>query len=412
MAIASTVQRSLPLHGEIPEPASRPRLALALAANGFRPFFLLAAAFASLIIPIWILVVMGVLPSSVYLDPATWHAHEMVFGFAAAVIAGFLLTAVANWTQRETLVGAPLLALAAMWVLGRVAMILASALPRGLPALVDLAFLPALIIALARPLIAAKSRRNFVMLAVVGALFAANVVVHLDALHVIAIGSGRRACSIGIDVVLLVILIIAGRVFPMFTRNATGVTSIRSNPVLDAFTIAGMATLTVADVFVPESAGVGAGAGIVGVLALVRAAHWGMRHTARQPLLWILHAGYGWVPVGLLLRALAHVTSTVSGSLATHALTVGAIGSLTLGMMARVALGHTGRSLVASKPIAAAFVAITAAAFARAIVPLFAPNLYSVGLLVAACLWTVAFLLYLMVYIPILAAPRVDGQPG
>jgi len=401
---------SLSLHGEMPERSSQPRWALA--AKGFRPFFLLAAVFAGSIVPLWMLVVAGVVGTSGYLDATSWHAHEMVMGYAVAVIAGFLLTAVGNWTQRETLVGAPLLALSALWVLGRVAMAFAGALPRGLPAVVDLAFLPALILVLGRPLVAAGSRRNFVLLAVLGALFAANCVVHLAALGVMAIGVARQACLVAIDVVALVILIIAGRVFPMFTRNVTGAASIRSTPTLDVLTIAGMAALTLLDMLAPTRAGTGATAGAVGVLAIARAARWGTRHTARHPLLWILHAGYGWLALGLLLRALARFVSTIPGPLATHALTVGGIGSLTLGMMARVALGHTGRALVASKPTAWAFGAITAAAFVRALVPLFAPGWYFATLLAAAGLWTVAFVLYLVAYVPVLLTPRVDGKPG
>ena len=336
----------------------------------------------------------------------------MVLGYAVAVIAGFLLTAVGNWTQRETLVGTPLLALSALWVLGRVAMAFAGALPRGLPALVDLAFLPALIAVLARPLLATRSRRNFIMLGILGALFAANVVVHLDALGVMAMGSARRACLVAIDVVVLIILLIAGRVFPMFTRNTTGVTSIRSSPSLDVLTVSAMAILTLLDVLVPDHAATAAAAGGVGALAIVRAARWGTRHTARHPLLWILHAGYAWLALGLLLRALAGFDPAVPGSLATHALTVGAIGSLTLGMMARVSLGHTGRPPVASRPMAWAFGAITAAAFARAIVPLFVPGGYFATLVAAAGLWTVAFLLYLVACVPVLVMRRVDGKPG
>jgi uncharacterized protein involved in response to NO len=394
----------------MPEPSSRPRWALA--AKGFRPFFLLAAVFASAIVPLWILVVAGVLRLGGYLDATSWHAHEMVFGYAVAVLAGFLLTAVGNWTQRETIVGTPLLALSALWGLGRVTMVFAGALPRELPALIDLAFLPALILVLARPLVAARNRHNFIMLGVLGALFAANVIFHLNALGVMASGAARHACLVAINVVLLVILVISGRVFPMFTRNATGVTSIRSSLSLDVLTIGGMAILTVLDVLVPESAGTAGAAGAVGVLAIVRAARWGTRHTARQPLVWILHAGYGWLALGLLLRALAGFDRAVPGSLATHALTVGAIGSLTLGMMARVSLGHTGRALVASRPIVCAFGAITAAAFARAIVPLFAPGWYFAALVAAAGLWTLAFVLYLVSYVPVLLMPRVDGKPG
>jgi uncharacterized protein involved in response to NO len=336
----------------------------------------------------------------------------MVFGFAVAVIAGFLLTAVGNWTQRETVVGAPLLALAAVWVLGRAAMIAAGSLPRGVAAIVDLAFLPLVVLALARPLIATGSKRNFVMLAVVSALFAANFVVHLDALGVVATGSARRACLVGVDIVVLVILIIAGRVFPMFTRNATGIESIRSIPRLDGLAIAGMAFLTVLDVFTPESRGAAVTSGVVGVLAAARAVHWGGRHSARVPLLWILHVGYAWLPIGLLLRALAAFDPAVPRSLATHALTVGAIGCLTLGMMARVALGHTGRPLVATKPLAWAFAAIAGAAAARVLVPLFAPAWYFPALVIAGALWSTAFLTYVLVYAPLLSKPRLDGKAG
>jgi uncharacterized protein involved in response to NO len=403
-------QRSLLLHGTLPEPASRPRWALE--AKGFRPFFLVAAAFASAIVPLWILVLAGAVRLAGYLDPTSWHAHEMVMGYAVAVIAGFLLTAVGNWTQRETLVGAPLLGLAALWILGRLAMLLGGVLPRGLVALVDLAFLPALIVVLARPLVAARNRRNFVMLGILGALFFANVVIHLDALGLVGPGASRNASLAAIDVVVLVILIIAGRVFPMFTRNATGVAAVRSIPSLDVLTVAGMAVLTVMDMLVPGHAAGAAGAGAVGLLAVARAARWGTRHTARHPLLWILHAGYAWLVAGLLLRALAAFVHRIPASLATHALTVGAIGSLTLGMMARVSLGHTGRPLVAPKPVRWAFAAITAAAFVRVVLPMFAPSWYLAELISAGGLWTAAFLLYLAAYARILVSPRLDGKAG
>jgi uncharacterized protein involved in response to NO len=404
------MQTSLLLHGQMPAPASRPRWALA--AKGFRPFFLLAAAFACAVVPVWILVIAGVLRPTAYLDATSWHAHEMVLGYAVAVLAGFLLTAVGNWTQRETLVGAPLLGLSALWLLGRIAMALAGFLPRGLPALADLAFLPLLMVALARPLFAVRDRRNFVMLAVLGALFVANVVVHLDALGVTAIGGARHACLVAVDVVVFVILIVSGRVFPMFTRNATGVASIRSMPSLDVLTIVAMAVLVLLDVVIPNPVAAAAASGIVGVLAVARATRWGTRHTARHPLLWILHAGYGWLALGLILRALTAFVAEVPASLATHALTVGAIGSITLGMMARVALGHTGRPMVASRKMVWAFGAITAAAFARVIVPLFAPTWYFTALVAASILWATAFLLYLADYVPVLVRPRADARPG
>ncbi|NUO48124.1 MAG: NnrS family protein, partial [Polyangiaceae bacterium] len=330
--------RSLALHDEIPERASRP--GPAIAAKGFRPFFALAAAYAILIVPLWLLVIAGTVRPSAYMDPSSWHAHEMILGFTVAVIAGFLLTAVGNWTKRETAVGVPLLGLAALWLAGRVAMLFASVLPRGLPALVDLAFVPLLMIVLARPLLAAKNHRNLVMLGILAALWAANVTMHLDALGIMAMGWAHRAGVVAVDVVALVMLLIAGRVFPMFTRNATGVASIRSIPVLDAMTVIGMAAVVVADALSVDATIGNTLAGLVGLLAAARAIHWGAQHSFKEPLLWILHAGYAWLVLGLVMRAAAPQLG-ISSSLATHAITVGAIGSLTLGMMARVSLGHT-----------------------------------------------------------------------
>ena len=402
--------RSLHLQGDLPEPDSRPRFAIA--AKGFRPFFLLAAAFACCIVPTWLLVVAGLVRQTGYLDATTWHAHEMVLGFSVAVIAGFLLTAVGNWTQRETLVGPWLLVLAGVWALGRVAMLFAGALPRGVAACIDLVFLPVLLVVLARPLVATGNRRNFVMLAILGVLLAANVVVHLSALGAMSAGSARMACLVAIDVVLLVILVISGRTFPMFTRNATGATGIQSVAALDVMTIAAMALLVVLDAVVPTGRVASSFAGVVGVLALARAARWGTRLTAKHPLVWILHAGYGWCVAGLLLRALTGFIPAIPSSVATHALTVGAIGSLTLGMMARVALGHTGRPLVVARPVVWAFVAITVAAVVRVVAPLLAPSWYLASLIAAGSLWTLAFALYLTVYAPILAAPRLDGKVG
>ena len=402
--------RSLALHGDVPEPASRPRMAIA--AKGFRPFFALAAAYAVLIVPLWLAIIGGAASPSAYLDPLSWHAHEMIFGFTVAVIAGFLLTAVANWTQRETLAGPPLLGLAGVWIAGRVAILFASRLPRGVPAVADLAFLPLLILTLARPLVVTKNRRNFVMLGVLAALFVANLAVHLDALGVLPMGSARRACSVAVDVVALVILLIAGRVFPMFTRNASGVTAIRSNHFLDVATVASMAALVVVDAVATAPRIPGVLAGMVGLLAAARAVHWGARHSLREPLLWILHAGYAWLVIGLVMRAVAAYVSALPSSLATHAVTIGAIGSLTLGMMARVSLGHTGRALVAAPTMRWAFVAMTLAAFSRVVVPIVAPTRYLTSLIVAGVLWSLAFMTFLAVYAPILSTSRRDGKPG
>lgn len=387
------MHRLLPLHGVLPEPETRPRLAIA--GKGFRPFFFAASVFAILIVPAWLLVLNGKLAPSHYLEPVAWHAHEMVFGYSIAVIAGFLLTAVANWTQRETLTGTPLIALAKLWALGRFAMFFSGILPPGLVAAVDIAFLPILGFVLARPLIASQNRRNFVMLGVLGVLTAANVAVHLEALGLAGPGIARHAIRVAVDVIVFLMLVIAGRVVPMFTRNTTNVASIASNPTLEKLTVATAILFIGLDIARPESREASVMAGVLAAVSLARAARWGTRHTLRHPMLWVLHLGYLWIPAGLALRVF-------SSGAAMHALTVGAIGALTVGMMARVTLGHTGRKIEASKVTIASFVAIAIAAVARS----------QYALVVAGVFWTLAFALYLSTYTPYLFRPRPDGKAG
>lgn len=404
--------RSLLLHGATSEAAASDP-SPPLLAKGFRPFFLLAAFYAVAMVALWLAVLYGKIAPSSYLQPVTWHAHEMIWGFVVAVVAGFLLTAVGNWTERETVTRAPLAGLALLWLAGRLAMLFAGVLPRGIPAAVDLAFLPVLGVVLARPLVAAKNRRNFVMLVIVAALFAANLVVHLEGLALLSPGAAHVASSFSLDVIVLLILLIAGRVFPSFTRNATGVATIRNIPWLDRSCVVAMVALLVVDVVAPAAGRVAPTlAGVVGLLAAARAVHWGARHSLRDPLLWILHVGYGWLVIGLLLRGSAGLLAAPSGSVATHALTVGAIGSLTLGMMARVALGHTGRMLVAPRAMAAGFVAITLAALARVLGPWLLPAHYLIWLVAAGVAWVLSFAVFLAAYTPVLCRPRVDGRPG
>lgn len=389
----------------------RDRAKIALFAKGFRPFFLLGAAFAALFVPLWVLVFADVARAGGYLAPSYWHAHEMIYGFAAAIIAGFLLTAVANWTKRETAVGAPLAALCLWWLLGRVVMSAPELVPRPVPLLVDGTFLPALAVVLARPLIAAGSRRNYVMLVVLAALSAVNVLMHLDALGVVT-GFQRRGSFVAVDIVVVLMLVIAGRVVPMFTRNATGVASIRSWTWLDRFAIGAMALLAVLDAVAADLVAVPFVALAAGVLAAARAVPWGARYSAREPLLWILHVGYAWIPIGLILRGVSAFTRAVPVSGAVHALTVGAIGSLTIGMMARVALGHTGRPLKSPPLATAAFVLMTLAALARVVVPIAAPPAYFASVATAGGLWAAAFALYVAGYARVLASPRADGKAG
>lgn len=406
---ADGVARSLlhPAAASAPEPTK-----LSVLDRGFRPFFLLAGLFAIWIVPLWVFVLSrgGVLPS--YFDPVTFHAHEMLFGFTTAVLGGFLLTAVGNWTKRETATGGALLALVGLWLSGRLAMLFADRLPRGVTAALDLSFLPALIGTLAVPLWAARSRRNFAILGIVVALFAANVAAHLEALGVLSSGVARRANLAGLDLITLVMLVIAGRTFPMFTRNATGVASIRSLPVLDRVAVAAMLLVVVSGALAPGSTVAGLSLCGAGLLAAARSVHWGAWHSWRNPLLWVLHAGYAWLCLGLLLRGAAILGLPISGTAGTHAVTVGAIGGLTLGMMARVSLGHTGRLLAAPRPMALAFGIINLAAAVRCFGPIVSPGAYLDLLLASALLWATAFAIFVAVYTPILLRPRVDGRPG
>ena len=413
---SSPASTPLSLHRAAPvasEPARYPVLA-----KGFRPFFLLAAGWATLSVPLWLLALYDVGSPGAH-GPLAWHAHEMVFGFSVAVIAGFLLTAVGNWTGRETLVGGPLLALAALWVAGRVAMLLVASGSSWIPALVELSFLPALVIVLARPLIAARNAKNGIMVVLLVALFTANLVTHLDALGVLP-GFGRTGLLVGVDVIILVVLVIAGRIIPTFTRSAMGsapsASQIRSIPSLDGLTVGAMAALIAAETVFPNRLLLATLAVLTAVLAVGRAVHWGTRSTWDQPLLWILHLGYAWIPLGLLLRAAASFSPLFPAGMATHALTAGAIGTLTIGMMARVSLGHTGRPLSASPAVAAAFVAVSAGAAIRVSAPLLAasisPAAYLGSLAIAGSLWSAAFAVYLIFFARLLTSARPDGGRG
>lgn len=401
------MSRGLPVIGSAPVP---PDDVPAWAAKGFRPFFLLAGSFAALLIVMWLVSLAGGVRIDGYLGPMYWHAHEMVFGFTAAVIAGFLLTAAGNWTGRETAVGGRLIALVALWLAGRVAFVANAVLPGPIIAVADLAFLPALALVVGRVLVAARNRRNYAVLAIVLVLWLANLAVHLDANGVLP-GWLWRAMLGAIDVVILLILLFSARIFPMFTRNATQVAAIHNVRALDIATVAAMAGLVVVDVALPARIPAAVLAAAAAALALVRSLPWGARHTARHPLLWILHAGHAWIVVGLALRAAAGLTSAVPAASAIHALTVGGIGCTTLGMMARVSLGHSGRPLAVRAPVALAFGAVIAAAIVRVVGPLSIAT-YSMALYVSGALWSLGFAIFTVVYARILVQPRADGRPG
>lgn len=380
---------------------------VAILRKGFRLFFFLATLYASAAIVLWVCVALGTFSFTPHLGGA-WHAHEMLFGYGAAVIAGFLLTAVGNWTKRETLVGLPLAALAALWGAGRVACSL-PAIDGRVAAVIDGTFLPALALVLAVPLVRTKNVRNLVMIAILLVLAALNGMMHLSLLGFFR-GSERRASIAAVYVVMILCSLISGRVIPMFTRNATGVETIRTVAPLEKLAL-GSLLLTAICEFFPELSFTPWIAALAGVFAIARSVTWGARHSLRVPLLWILHVGYLWIPAGLLLRFAAHF-SPMLPSLPTHAFTVGALGSLTLGMMARVSLGHTGRLLVAPKLATLAFVLVNLAALVRVGLPLVSMRLWRHAIHASGTLFCLATLLLFVAYVPVWFRPRVDGAAG
>lgn len=378
---------------------------------GLRPFYLLAALLAALWVPLWVAVVTGHAPAVVWAGPVLWHGHEMVYGFVAAVMSGFLLTAVRNWTGRPTPTGLPLGLLALLWIAGRALMLAADAVPGWLVAAVDVAFLPAVAAALLPPLLRTRNRRNLVFPVVLLALAGANLAMHLQALGVLA-GAAQPALRFALDAILVVMVVIGGRVIPSFTANALPGAGVRGAGAVDRLAVALVVLLLV--LRLAEGGGVVTGAAALAA-ALANAARmlgWRAAATRRTPILWILHAGYAWIVVALVLDGLAALDLGATRAAAVHALTVGAIGSLTLGMMTRSALGHTGRALRAPPATAVAYGLVNAAALVRVFLPLAAPGWYLDALLVSGLAWSAAFALFVIGYWPVLSRPRLDGRPG
>ncbi len=373
---------------------------------GFRPFYLLASLFASASIAIWALQYAGWLGES-YLAGPVWHAHEMLFGFTLAVVTGFLFTAVRNWTGRPTPTGAWLAATATLWVAGRVLVVT----PYGVvAAAINAAFPLAVAVGIGIPLVQSGNRRNYFFIALLLGLAVAVLGVHLARLGVIALPEwlGLR---IALDLVLFIMAVMAGRVVPMFTNNGVPGARARRHPLLEKAALGGIVLLLAADVLQTQ------GAVLVGLLALLAAVHlgrlalWEPWKTLPAPLVWALHAAYLWIPIHLGLRALG-TAEIVAAPLATHALTVGAIGGLTMAMMTRTAKGHTGLPLEALRSDVACYVLVQGAAVARVFGPMLTSEHYVAWVVVSAALWSSAYALYAVRYAPLLTRPRRDGRPG
>ena len=376
---------------------------------GFRPFYLGGAAYGFLAMLVWLAALRG--QGSAGRDTAMsgmiWHVHEMIFGFVAAIVVGFLLTAVRAWTSRPTPTGAPLAGLWLLWAAARVPVWTG---PQPLAAIVDCAFLPLVALALLRVLVAAKNRHN-IFLPVALVLFGVlNILFHLWA----ALGRADLALRTGYaatGLIVMFVAIIAGRVVPMFTTNAIPGLTLHRWRVVE--TVAPFSALVVlaADAYGIAPAILAPLAAATALVHALRIVGWRSWRVGARPILWILHAAYAWLPVGFGLLAGAAL-GLVPHSVAIHALTVGAIGCAIIAMITRTALGHTGRALVAGPWEIASYWLMLAAALVRVFGPLLAPAATSVWFDVAGGAWLLSLLVYLVRYVPYLSAPRLDGKAG
>ncbi len=394
----------LPLNCHTTPPAAA--AGFALWNLGFRPFYLLASIFSAFSVLLWAAQYSGYLPSA-YLKGPLWHGHEMLYGYTMAVIAGFLLTAVRAWTGQPTASGTPLMGLAALWVLGR---IFALTPLENTAAVVSAAFPVAVAMAIGIPLLRSRNVRNYFFIGLLLLISMLILALHL-ALHEVFKFSPQLGLQLSLDVVLFIMVVMGGRVIPMFTNNGVPGTRATRHALLEKFALGTVMLMFVADLLQLNPA-------LVAMIALASALAHGMRwllwrpwRTLGTPLVWILHAAYAWIVIHLALRGLSGL-DVLSGSFATHALTVGAIGGLTLGMMTRTARGHTGRPLTADRFELAMFFLVQIAAVVRVFVGMALPALYLECILFSGLLWAAAFGIYAARYWPVLTRPRLDGKPG
>ena len=376
---------------------------------GFRPFYLMAAVFAALAIPLWLARFLGWSTGWVTAWPQldlNWHMHEMVFGMVLAVIIGFLFTAAKNWTELWTPRGAHLAALAGLWLAGRIAMLFAAPLPA---AVIDALFIPLAAWPLYVVLRKSGNTRNLFLIVLLGLLTLANL-----AFHAARLGWLQLAPVVPVQIAILIIVVIESvigtRVIPMFTRNgAPGVQPV-VNPRRDQITLGLLVAASLAWLCAVPALFSATLAVVAAAAMLYRLFAWRAHRTLRFPLLWILHLSTAWIPVGLVLLALAEL-NIVSVSAAFHALTVGSMAGLILGMMTRTTLGHTGRTLVAGKTEIAIYLLIQLGAVSRVVAAL-CSDLMVIGLIVAGVCWSCAFLLFALTYGRYLCNARIDGREG
>lgn len=376
---------------DIREPA-RPYRGPAVLAAGHRPFFLAAGLYAALGLALWGSAYVGLLPLT-----AAWHGHEMVFGFAVAAISGFLMAAVPKWTGGPVIHGPLLAGLLLLWLAGRIAM------AADVATWIDLLYLPVFASFILVDIVRARNARNYQVPAMLFGLAGLNAFYHF--------GDPGTALHAAVYLIAALIALIGGRIVPAFTQNALRL-ALRNNircttpRWLDVLAVPSVILVVAAELFLPYSPAAGVAALVAGALLLVRMAGWQTFRTFGMPIVWILHVGYAWVPIGFLLTGIANLGSWIPHGAALHALTAGAIGTMILAVASRAALGHAGLPLVVSRGTVLAYALVIAGAVLRVLVP------SGAALIVAGALWSLGYALFAVIYWPILTRPRVDGLPG
>lgn len=376
---------------------------------GFRPFFLLGALWACVHMFAWIAFQMGALELDLR-DPVLWHSHEMIFGFASAIIAGFLLTASQNWTGIRGVHGSKLMILVGLWSTARVLSMVSGSFPI-LFAIVDLLFYPSLAWALKPYLMQPSQKRNQIFFVLFFILTLANISAHATSFGITPLIPSRSLMILSMFAIILMIGLIGGRIIPFFTSNALP----NSNPIkhnwIERLSLPSIALAALGVTFWEFSTFTVALCFLAGLIHLIRWMLWKPWNSKNLPILLILYIGYTWIPIGFFLRGLSSL-SMILPSISTHAFTAGAIGIMIYAMITRVALGHSGRPIRASKLIVLGYIGITVSATIRVFGPWLLPQHTLRSIELSGLMWLLAFLLFVIEYAPILLFPRMDGKEG
>ncbi|MEO5374505.1 MAG: NnrS family protein [Alphaproteobacteria bacterium] len=385
--------------------------------RAFRALFLAAGIYGVLAMAAWVAWLGGVHFTTGFAQASSWHAHEMLFGFTAAAVGGFLLTAVPSWTGSKPTCGPPIAALTLAWLCGRVALWTGGLglLPSAVVAVADLAFLPGVALAVTPALVRARMWRNLVFPVLLVTLWGGQILAHLDLAGVLP-GAAQAGHRLAVGAVIMMIVVIAGRIVPTFTSNwlrQQGLEGAGSLPRrVEQILFAVSAAALVGDLVAVPPVVVGGLAAVAAGLHAARLSRWRTTAVLSHPIVWVLHLGYGWLVVGFAAKALALVSPVIGETVALHAFTAGTIGTMALGVMTRAALGHSGRPLVVARSVTWAYGIVTAAAVLRVAGPALTASWGAYEVLCAGILWGIGFAIFTIVYLPILTRPRLDGQPG